>query len=239
MAEVQLGTSAYTGILSVGGVTQDWGAAYGRTLVRTTVQVRKNSGTGFYNLAGGARSWSTSGLANGGSSGYDYRGGAPLTETLAQWDSWVNHDQNGNMSLTVGCTILHADNPPGNGSTSQGYTAPRIAAAPTGLTMTSDTIKPTSARLGAEISGYGNGTSATHTMYYRLQGSGSWISAGAQADAVGSNYWTVTGLKPGKTYEHHFTSTNNNGDLATSGILTFKTKSVPGAAVAVMRLLKV
>jgi hypothetical protein len=235
MAEFGLGSN-YTGIISVGGISQDNGGSYGRTLVRTTVQVRKNAGSGYYNGAGGSRSWSTSGIGNSGSSAYDYRGATPQTQTLAEWDSWINHDVNGNMYIGVGCSISHADNPPGSGSGSQGYTAPRIAGAPTISSLTVDTIKPTTARLGGELSSVGHGTSASWTMYYRLQGTGSWTSAGAQGDAGGYNYWNLTGLKPGKTYEYYATCANNNGDTATSGTQTFKTQSVPGAAVVMLKL---
>ena len=65
-------------------------------------------------------------------------------------------------------------------------------------------------------------------MYYRLQGAGSWTSAGLQSDVAGYNYWNLTGLKPGKTYEYYAISSNNNGDTATSGTQTFTTKGLPG-----------
>lgn len=144
----------------------------------------------------------------------------------------IGHDADGNGSYSGDAHVaLYAS---GTSSTSGSAGLPRIALAPIISSLTADTIKPTSARLGVEISSVGHGTSATFHMYYRENGVGSYTDAGAQADAVGYNYWSITGLKPGKTYQYYTTCTNNNGDVTTSGIQTFKTQPVSGM-ISVMR----
>ena len=160
--------------------------------------------------------------------------------TLREFDVTINKHANGYLTVGAYGYINGANGPyVGAGSTSFNVGTTRQGIAPTISATTADTIKPTSVRFGGELSSVGLGTSATWTMYYRLQGSGTWISAGSQADVGGYNYWTVTGLKPGKTYEYYAKAVNNNGDTRNSSTKTVKTKSVPGAAIVVMRLLKV
>ena len=155
--------------------------------------------------------------------------------TLREFDVTFNKDANGNISIGV-YGYINGKNSPyvGIGSTSWTHYPARIGIAPGIAGIIADTIKTTSARLGGEITGYGLGTSANMTMYYRLQGSGSWLDQGNQADVGGYNYWNVTGLKPGKTYEYVMNVWNNNGDFAQSSVQTFKTKPVAGLVPILM-----
>jgi hypothetical protein len=140
----------------------------------------------------------------------------------------VGHDVNGNCTLYVEYYV----NEPVTEMSRRGanWTLPRIPLAPSisDVSYTPGTVKPTTTQLRAEISSYGHGTAVTFEMFYRLQGAGSWTSAGQQADVVGYNYWNLTGLKPAKTYEFYVSVWNNNGDTTNSGTSTFKTQSVPG-----------
>lgn len=151
------------------------------------------------------------------------------------YGQWIGHDANGNASINIGNYV----NAPVNEMTFAqiGWSLPRLALAPGIVDLPADTIKPTSARLGMEINGYGHGTSAAMRVQYRLQGSSTWISLGDQGDAGGYNYWTATGLKPGKTYEYYGTCWNNNGDTSDTSVFTFKTKSVPGMAPVLMGII--
>jgi hypothetical protein len=176
----------------------------------------------------GDASWN--GTLNGG---YDTNG----WRTLREFDVTINKDANGYLTVGVYGYINGANAPfVSSGSASFNVGTTRQGIAPTISAITSDTIKPTTARLGAELSSVGLGTSATWTMYYRLTGAGSWTSAGAQADAGGYNYWSLTGLKPGKNYQYYATCANNNGDTATSSTGTFKTKGLAGATVVMTKL---
>lgn len=154
------------------------------------------------------------------------------TVTMATGSYWVGHDANGNGSYGMNADVEVYQSGTSAASGSEGL--PRLPLAPGITALTVDTIKPTSARLGAEINGYGHGTSATFHMYYKLQGAGGWTSAGTQGDVVGFNYWTITGLKPGKTYEYYVSCYNNNGDTANTGVQTFKTKPI-SAMISVMK----
>lgn len=184
----------------------------------------------------GDASWN--GSLNGGHAGsgnwtYSSNG----WRTLREFDVTLSKDANGYLTVGAYGYINGANGPfVGAGSASFNVGTTRQGVAPTISAITVDTIKPTTARLGGELSSVGLGTSATWTMYYRLQGAGSWTSAGAQADAGGYNYWNLTGLKPGKTYEYYANCTNNNGDSANSSTSTFKTKSIPGATVPMLKL---
>ena len=152
---------------------------------------------------------------------------------LVAWDGNVGHDANGNLYVTIGD---YCNAPINDMSWSDiGWTLPRIARAPYGIVTSADTIKPTSARLGTEMSSFGHGTSAATRLYYRIQGSGSgWSQTADQGDVGGYNYWTVTGLKPGTNYEFFARWWNNNGDTADSSTSTFKTKSIPGMLPVLM-----
>lgn len=157
---------------------------------------------------------------------------------LDTYDITVNHDVNGNCTIGVHAFVDGRNSPffvSASIDTSLGI--PRLALAPAILAIIADTITPTSARLGGELSSYGHGTTANMNMYYRLQGSGTWIDLGNQGDAAGYNYWSVTGLQPGKTYEYMMNAWNNNGDGASSSTQTFKTKSASGMITVMQAIL--
>ncbi len=145
---------------------------------------------------------------------------------------WVGHDANGNGSYGMNADVAVFGSGTSAASGSEGLA--RLPLAPPITALIADTIKPTSARLGAEIGGYGHGTSASFNMFYRIQGVGDYVNAGTQGDVGGYNYWTLTGLKPGKTYEYYAQCYNNNGDTSQTGVQTFKTKPVSGM-IAVMK----
>lgn len=172
-------------------------------------------------------------LYNNGGRVYNYAGNfSNHTVTMATGSFNIGHDANGNGSYNGDAHIAVYQS--GTSSTSGSAGLPRIALAPSISSVISDTIKPTSARLRGEISSVGHGTGATWEMFYRLQGSGTWISLGQQTDAAGYNNWTPTGLKPGKTYQYYASVWNNNGDTSNSSTFTFKTQPVSGM-IAVMK----
>ncbi len=164
---------------------------------------------------------------NNGGRVYNYAGNfSNHTVTMNTGSFNVGHDANGNGSYSMNAHIaVYAS---GTSTASGSVGLPRLALAPSFTSLIADTIKPTTARLGVEISGYGHGTSANFNMYYRIQGSGTWIDLGNQGDVGGYNYWYPTGLKPGKTYEYICNAWNNNGDFAQTGTQTFRTKPVSG-----------
>lgn len=178
-------------------------------------------------LDAGYAAWWGGVLYNNGGRVYNYAGNfSNHTVTMATGSFNVGHDANGNGSYGGDAHVTVFSS--GVTSTSGSAGLPRIALAPTISSVTVDTIKPTSARLGGEISSVGHGTGATWEMFYRLQGAGSWTSLGQQGDAAGFNYWNATGLKPGKTYEYFARVWNNNGDTTNSSTFNFKTQPVSG-----------
>lgn len=155
--------------------------------------------------------------------------------TLREFDVTFNKDANGYISIGVHGYINGANSPyVTSGQASWTHNPARIGVAPGIAAIVADTLKPTTARIGVEITGYGLGTSAAMRMYYRELGSGSWIPTADQGDVGGYNYWTLTGLKPGKTYQYFSRVWNNNGDTADSGVATFKTQPVSGM-ISVMK----
>lgn len=226
MADFSLGSQA-TGRLEV---WENWNAStqvsYHVKLSIITNNVWNNTGSANWNGNGG-------GVTGSGNFNYSQY----QTKTLWEYDWTYNKDANGYGTWNF-YGYINGDNSPycGAGSTNFNMSPGRIGIAPGIAGITADTIKPTSARLGGEITGYGLGTSANMNMYYRLQGSGTWIDLGNQGDAAGYNYWNVTGLKPGKTYEYVMNVWNNNGDFAQSGVSTFKTKGIAGHTPLLMRL---
>lgn len=170
---------------------------------------------------------------NNGGRVYNYAGNfSNHTVTMNTGSFNIGHDVNGNGSYSMNAHVAVYASGTTTASGSSGL--PRIPLAPAIASLTADTLKPTSARLGVEISNHGHGTSTTFHMYYRISGVGSYVDAGAQGDVGGYNYWTVTGLKPGKIYQYYVTATNNNGDQSTSGVQTFKTQPISGM-IAVMK----
>lgn len=178
-------------------------------------------------LDGGYAAWNGGVLYNNGGRVYNYAGNfSNHTVTMATGSFTVGHDANGNGSFSMNAHIaIYAS---GTSTASGSASLPRIALAPTISSVIDDTIKPTSARLGAELSSYGHGTGCNLTMYYKLSTSGTWISLGTQADAAGYNYWTPTGLTPGKTYNFYCNATNNNGDSTNSSTYSFQAQPVSG-----------
>lgn len=183
-------------------------------------------------LDGGFAEWSGGVVYNNGGRVYNYAGNfSNHTVTMATGSFNVGADANGNSSYGMDGHVSIFSSGVSTASGSEGL--PRMALAPNFVGLTVDTIKPSSARLGAEIGGYGHGTSAAFNMYYRLQGSSTWLSLGVQGDVGGFNYWTATGLIPGKVYEYTCNVWNNNSgeggsDGANSGTQTFKTTPVSG-----------
>ena len=224
------------------------GTASGRAYLDINTSYGQN-GNGWnvnYDVAYRTRNgWNTSRNASGGGSNSWSNAGPWNTSATASFDVsirnatfFVGVDANGNSGYNLNAVISLDFNSPYNTiDTSGSESLPRIALAPGISALTVDTIKPTTARLGAEINGFGNGTSATFNMYYRVSGVGSYINAGAQGDVGGFNYWNLTGLKPGKTYQYYTTCANNNGDTATSGVQTFKTLPVSGMIAVIKGLI--
>ena len=188
-----------------------------------------STGTGLWNTGGTASySINVNGNTASGNYNFDFRGNNN-TILLRTFDTLVGHDANGNASIGWSASSDMADSPYATTSgISAGFTCGRLALAPSFAALTVDTVKSTSARLGVEISSNGHGTSTSFEMYYRVQGSGTWLSLGIQADVAGFNYWNATGLQPGKPYEYICNATNNNGDFAQTGTQTFVTLFVSG-----------
>lgn len=227
MADFGLGSNG-TGRLEV---SQNWNSS---TQVSYHVRLSAIISGGAYNYSG--PNWNGNAGGVGGSGGWAYGGAG--TYVLWEFDYTYNKDANGYGTWNF-YGYIDGQNSPYvvAGSTNFNMSPSRIGVAPSITSIIADTIKPTSARLGTEISSVGLGTSAACRMYYRIQGSGSGWSQTADANDVGGyNYFAITGLKPGKTYEYFARWWNNNGDTADSGTSTFKTKSIAGAAVVMMKL---
>lgn len=222
MADFGLGSNG-TGHLTT---SQNWNHAtqvsYHHRLWLTVVSPAYSDGASWKGNAGGVT----------GSGGFSY---SPGTTNLWEFDHTYNKDANGYLTINV-YGYINGNNSPyvGSGSTSYNVSPSRIGVAPSIAYIGADSIKPTSARLGGDITSNGLGTSATLQMFIRLQGAGSWTDLGTQGNVAGYNYWNPSGLKPGKTYEYFLRVWNNNGDTANSGVNTFKTQPVSGM-IAVMR----
>lgn len=175
------------------------------------------------------------GVINSGSRNINMSG--PATVGLIAGDTTVTHDANGNWSGSHGGSLASGFSGVGSGGGDYGMSLPRLALAPTIAANIADNITPTTVRLGTEISSYGHGTTATTHMLYRIQGSGTWLQTADAGDVAGYNYFTVSGLKPAKTYEYASVWWNNNGDTATSGVQTFTTKAVVGMSTVLLALM--
>lgn len=178
-------------------------------------------------LDNGFVGWNGGSLYDNSGRVYNYAGNfADHTVTMATGGFWVNHDANGNGSYSMNADVAVFSS--GTSAASGGESLPRIPLAPSINSITADTIKQRTARLGGELNNHGHGTSTTLTMFYRISGVGSYVSAGAQADGAGFNYWNLSSLKPGTTYQYFMRATNNNGDTVDSGVQTFKTQPASG-----------
>jgi hypothetical protein len=157
---------------------------------------------------------------------------------LREIDVTFNKDANGNISIGI-YGHVNGKNAPYMGANSASWThyPARIGIAPTHAGHIADSILVTTARLGAEISSVGLGTSANMTMYIRKLGDVSWTDLGNQADVGGYNYWYPTGLIPGTTYEYVTNYWNNNGDYSQSPISQFSTLPAPANSRAMLGVL--
>lgn len=166
---------------------------------------------------------------------YNYAGNfSDHTVTMATGSFWVGHDANGNGSYSMSADVAVFGS--GTSAASGGESLPRIAQAPSISALTVDSIKQSTARLGAELSSIGHGTSCNLEMFYKLTTSGGYSSAGVQGDVGGFNYWNPTGLKPARSYHYFVRATNNNGDQSNSGVQTFTTQPA-GGMLAVIKAL--
>lgn len=221
MAQSDFGNgSLATGHLSV---NENWNSS---TQVSYHIRLWLTTGGGAFDNGAGPN-WNGNAGGVGGSGGFTYSGNGD--HNLWEFDWTYNKDANGYGTWNF-YGYINGDNPPYvvAASTNFNMSPGRIGVAPGIAYIGADLIKPTQARLYGEITGYGLGTSANMTMYYRLQGSGTWIDLGNQGDVGGNNNWSVTGLKPGKTYEYIMNCWNNNGDFSQSATQTFKTQPVSG-----------
>lgn len=208
-------------------VSQDANANTSYIHVYTYVAI--SGGSGITNNVGDAN-WNVN-TAGSGSRGanFTYSGVSGTNFGLDDFYITVGHDVNGNCTVGYHAYANGANSPYWTAASidgSQGLS--RLAKAPGIAGIIADTIKTTSVRLGGEITDFGHGTGANMNMYYRLQGSGTWIDLGNQTDAAGYNYWNVTGLQANKTYEYMMNVWNNNGDGASSSVSTFKTQAASG-----------
>lgn len=225
MADFGMGTYG-TGHLTV---SQNWNSS---TQVSYHVRLWCSHSGGAYNYGPGP-TWNGNAGGVGGSGNWSYGGNGDTN--LWEFDYTYNKDANGYGTWNFYGYINGANSPYVTaGSTSFNMSPARIGIAPSISSLIADSIKPTTARLGVEISSVGLGTSAAFNMYYREQGAGGWTHAGTQGDVGGYNYWNLTGLKPGKTYEYYVNAYNNNGDNVNSGTQSFKTQPVSGM-IAVMK----
>lgn len=170
---------------------------------------------------------------NNGGRVYNYAGNfSNHTITMNTGSFNIGHDANGYGSYGMNAHVAVYQTGTTTASGSEGL--PRIGYPPSFSSLIHDTVKPTTARLGAELSSIGRGTSANLIMYIRQQGAGDWTDLGTQGDAAGYNFWYPSGLKPGKVYEYYSYCYNNNGDNAATGVQSFKTQPVAGM-VTVMK----
>lgn len=192
-------------------------AANNQTSVRTSLYVTSRDG---YSGSGSALSCVINGSSFSGSTSI----GINSSVLQGYRDATYTHDANGylTVSLSGSCSSAWGI---GSASTSGSVALPRLPLAPIWASSTADNITTNSVRLGNEISSFGHGTSCNMRMYYRKSGDSSWSQTADQADASGYNYWTVTGLSSGKTYEYFSRQWNNNGDSADGSVQSFTTKS--------------
>jgi hypothetical protein len=221
------------------------GTSNGTAYIEIQTQVYQTGDTGWdvhfqvyyrvrngWNVARNARGGGNYGWSNGGP--WNGPGAYPADYNIFNGSFHIGLDANGYASYGLNAYIDLDFNTPATISTGGSEGMPRIAKAPSINSLTHDSVKTTTARLGAEISGYGHGTAAAFEMYYRQQGVGGYISLGQQGDVGGYNYWNVSGLQPGKTYEYYVRCWNNNGDTAQTGVQSFRTTPQSGM-IAVIR----
>jgi hypothetical protein len=197
-------------------------------------------------IRGGA--WNTNGPTAGpyweGSIGGGHAGNGYWTynsngwRTLREFDVTFNKDANGYVNIGIYGHINGKNSPHvTSGSASWTHSPARIGIPPTWAAHSADTISVTTARLGCEIASHGLGTSSNMTMYTRILGDAGWTDWGNQGDVGGYNYWNVSNLRPGTTYQYVTNHWNNNGDYAQSPISQFTTLPAPANSTAMLRVL--
>jgi hypothetical protein len=180
-----------------------------------------------YNVGRNARGGGNFGWSNGGP--WDTDSSYPNDFEVFGSSFHIGLDANGYASYSLdGAIDLDFNSPYSTLTVAGSESLPRIGLAPPITSLIADNVKTTSARIGAEIGSYGHGTSAAFEAYYRVAGVGGYLSLGVQGDVGGYNYWNITGLTPGKTYEYYVRCYNNNGDQSQTGAQTFKTVPASG-----------
>jgi hypothetical protein len=230
MADFGMGTLA-TGHLTVG---QNWNSS---TQVSYHIRLWCTTSGGAYNYGPGP-TWSGNAGGVGGSGGWSYSGNGD--HVVWEFDYTYNKDANGNGTWNFSGSMNGANSPyVTSGSTNFNMSPARIGIPPTWAAHSADTISVTTARLGCEISSHGLGTSSNMTMYTRILGDVSWTDWGNQGDVGGYNYWNVSGLRPGTTYQMVTNHWNNNGDYVQSPISTFTTLPAPANNQTMLRVIGV
>lgn len=227
-----LGTN-YTGRIYVEDTATNQSA--NQSTVRFRVSVIKNSGTGFWNLSAGTRSWSVTGVQStsdaSGSSNYDYRttSGVPVggEVVLADYSRTITHNTNGTYSDAFNTNISHADNPPGSGGTTPTLTLTTFAA-PAAGSFSVTNLKYNSATINASVSTNGNGSSTTLTFFYREGNSGGWTNLGTGTSK------NLTNLKANTLYQWYVNATNNTGNSTNSSTQSFTTAKAQHAFLPVL-----
>lgn len=174
----------------------------------------------YVNITSGSRTgnWDWNAYVDG-----NYVGGGSVSpsnwsgeHTLGSGTITVYHDANGYK--TVSCSS-YLDDYYAQATASGSYALTRLPLAPTISSVVVSNIKANEATITTSISSNGHGTSTTVTTYYRVLNTGSYISVGTGSPKI------ITGLSSAKTYQYYVTAINNNGDVATSSVGTFVTKS--------------
>lgn len=219
MASFQIGGVSLYGDVDTWVNSQNKSGNYSNVTVRLNIRSTgtsvSSSGNAQLRVNGGqvdSTSW--------GSYGFNISSGQ--TVTVLTWTGNIGHDTNGNLSYSIGGSASFSY--PGSGSGNWGgYTASRIALAPTISVSTADQINDTTVRLGTEISSNGHGTSSSARFNYKLSTAGTYGQTSSQSNVSGYNYFPLTGLYTNSSYSYYATWWNNNGDTSNAGVNTFKT----------------
>lgn len=204
--------------------------------VRFRVYVYKDSGTGYYNLNSGSRSWSVTGVSGtsnaSGSSTFDYRNGSQTGSwKIADYTRTISHNTDGSYyDSSFSTSISHVGTPPGSGSRTNSLSLTNYPP-PSSTSLSSSNIGVTSATISASVSSNGNGTSTTLYFYYRLSGTSSWTYVGSGSPK------NLTGLSAYTTYQWYVRATNNTGNSSNSSVQSFTTLPAPSTSRALFQIL--